>query len=69
MVGKPYELFDRIRTNLELPGWRVVRYIEAHRVVDDQISNPTWCQMLAGNATLLLARIGITSLLAESKGL
>jgi len=50
-------------------GW--ARKNEIMRIVDDQISNPTWARMLAETTTLLLARGGDKLLpwLAERKGL
>jgi dTDP-4-dehydrorhamnose reductase len=50
-------------------GW--VRKNETLRIVDDQISNPTWARMLAEATSLLLARAGDDFLpwLAERKGL
>lgn len=44
------------------------RQQETLRVVDDQISNPTWARMLAEITSLLLARYSVDEL-AESKGL
>jgi len=50
-------------------GW--ARKNETLRVVDDQISNPTWARMLAEISALLIARAGVDFLpwLAERKGL
>lgn len=44
------------------------RQQETLRVVDDQISNPTWARMLAEITSLLLARYSVDEL-AERKGL
>jgi dTDP-4-dehydrorhamnose reductase len=50
-------------------GW--ARQNETLRIVDDQISNPTWARVLAETTALLLARAGDNFLpwLAEHKGL
>ena len=47
------------------------RKSETMRIVDDQVSNPTWARMLAETTALLLARAGdkILPWLAERKGL
>jgi dTDP-4-dehydrorhamnose reductase len=52
-----------------LLGW--ARKNETLRIVDDQISNPTWASMLAETTALLIARAGEHFLpwLAERKGL
>jgi dTDP-4-dehydrorhamnose reductase len=50
-------------------GW--ARKNETLRIVDDQISNPTWARVLAETTALILARAGDNFLpwLAERKGL